>query len=532
MNNTKEKIDIHALSHYQQVEKLLKSGHAFYDIGKHLMVLSDEAVTITGLKNILDLNQLNLETLIYKDDLGKVNLDIQILFDQHILESSIYRMIVDHKMKYVELCAKTEMIGKQMTGILIGIRDVTPKIELQINQENYRINLENDFRNHTIELEKSRETADQASMIKTTFLSNMSHEIRTPMNAIVGYTHLLSQITTDPIQMDYLEKIGEASDHLLTIINDILDFSKLEAGKVVIEHLPFKLDKLLSSVQSIVIHNVKKKNLYLDIQSVHVPNALIGDENRIRQILINLLSNAVKFTETGGISLTCILDSSINENNIIVSFKIKDTGIGMTKKQMSKLFKDFEQADSSTTRLYGGTGLGLSISYRLSQLMSGDINVESRLNEGSEFIFRLPLGIHMTDANQAEIEEVYSKPKEGSSILLAEDNLLSQKLSQRILNNMKMSVTVADNGLIALNLAQKNEYDLIILDIQMPLMDGITVAKEIRKFNQKTPILAMTANAFSEDRETCIAVGMNDFISKPIDPKSLHKALSRWIPET
>ena len=531
MNNTKENIDIHTLNHYREVEKLLKSGHAFYDMSTHLMTLSDEAVAITGLDKTINATLLNLENIIFKDDINKVNLDIKILFDQHILESSIYRLVVNHVAKYVEISAKTEMVEQQLTGILISIRDVTPKIELQISLENYRKNLENDFRNHALELEKSKITADHASMIKTTFLSNMSHEIRTPMNAIVGYTHLLSQITIDPIQSDYLEKISEASDHLLTIINDILDFSKIEAGKVIIEHLPFRLDKLLSSVQSIVMHNVKKKNLYLDIQSIHVPNALIGDENRIRQILINLLSNAAKFTETGGISLTCILDSTIDENNIIVSFKIKDTGIGMTKKQMSKLFKDFEQADSSTTRLYGGTGLGLSISYRLSQLMKGDINVESRLNEGSEFIFRLPLGIQITGEDHEEIEEVYLKPKEGSSILLAEDNLLSQKLSQRILNNMKMSVTVADNGVIALSLAQKNNYDLIILDIQMPLMDGITVANEIRKFNQKTPILAMTANAFSEDREACLNVGMNDFISKPIDPKSLHKALSRWIPE-
>ena len=280
------------------------------------------------------------------------------------------------------------------------------------------------------------------------------------------------------------------------------------------------------------MQNVKKKNLYFDIQTVHIPNALIGDENRIRQVLINLLSNAIKFTETGGINLTCVLDSNIDDQHIVASFKVKDTGIGMTKKQMSKLFKDFEQADSSTTRLYGGTGLGLSISYRLSQLMNGDITAESHLNEGSEFIFRLPLGIQINHSEGTDSEEPNLVPKEGSSILLAEDNLLSQKLSQRILNNMKMVVTVADNGLIALNLAKHNHYDLIILDIQMPLMDGITVAQEIRKFNQVTPILAMTANAFSEDREACMSSGMNDFISKPIDPKSLHKALSRWIPES
>jgi len=532
MNSSHKKSNLITSEHDVKLEEISKSGYAFYDLATNSANLSEGASKLTGLPQTIELHELKKHEFIHPDDAVKIKYDIKQLFATNILFSSIYRIFVDQKIRYIEFSAMIEQKNIQPTGIMVSMRDVTSEMELKIDQENYRQSLENEIRTHAHILEKAKEIADHASLIKTSFLSNMSHEIRTPMNAIVGYTHLLKQISTDSVQIDYLEKISEASEHLLGIVNDILDFSKIEAGKVTIEHLPFKLDKLLSSVQSIVMQNVKKKNLYFDIQTVHIPNALIGDENRIRQVLINLLSNAIKFTETGGINLTCVLDSNIDDQHIVASFKVKDTGIGMTKKQMSKLFKDFEQADSSTTRLYGGTGLGLSISYRLSQLMNGDITAESHLNEGSEFIFRLPLGIQINHSEGTDSEEPNLVPKEGSSILLAEDNLLSQKLSQRILNNMKMVVTVADNGLIALNLAKHNHYDLIILDIQMPLMDGITVAQEIRRFNQVTPILAMTANAFSEDREACMSSGMNDFISKPIDPKSLHKALSRWIPES
>jgi two-component system, sensor histidine kinase and response regulator len=532
MNSSHIKSNQITSDHDVKLQELSKSGHAFYDLTTQVATLSDGASKLTGLPKNIVLQQLNKHEIIHPDDAVKIKYDIKQLLSTNILTSSIYRIYVDQKIRYIEFNAMTEQKNLQLSGIMVSMRDVTAEMELKIDQENYRQSLENEIRTHALKTEKTKELVEHASLIKTSFLSNMSHEIRTPMNAIVGYTHLLKQTSTDSVQTDYLNKISEASEHLLSIINDILDFSKIEAGKIIIEHVPFKLDKLLNSVQSIVMQNVKKKNLYFDIQTVHIPNALIGDENRIRQVLINLLSNAIKFTETGGISLTCVLDSNIDDQHIVASFKVKDTGIGMTKKQMSKLFKDFEQADSSTTRLYGGTGLGLSISYRLSQLMKGDITVESHLNEGSEFIFRLPLGLQIKHSESTDIAEVNLNPKEGSSILLAEDNLLSQKLSQRILNNMKMVVTVADNGLIALNLAKHNHYDLIILDIQMPMMDGITAAAEIRKFNKETPILAMTANAFSEDRETCISSGMNDFISKPIDPKSLHKALSKWIPES
>ena len=379
-------------------------------------------------------------------------------------------------------------------------------------------------------LESEKATAILSNQAKSAFISNMSHEIRTPMNSIIGYAHLLETLSLTEEQKDYVNRINEASKHLLTIVNDILDLSKIEAGKMIIENLPFRLDRLLNQVKTIFESTLHEKRLYLDIETINTPNYLIGDENRIRQILINLVSNAIKFTETGGISLVCFTEAN-NSNQLQLNFKVKDTGIGMTPKQVKKLFKDYEQADQTTSRLYGGTGLGLSISKKLATLMQGDIFVKSNLNDGSEFVLTLPLVVSKDNLEETDVS-VHQKPKMGSKVLLAEDNLLNQKLGERILSNMGMNVTLASNGSIALNLARNKVFDVIILDLQMPIMDGIEACRNIRIFNQKTPIIAMTGSTFSEDREMCYQAGMNDYISKPIDPISLYKALIKWVPDT
>lgn len=379
-------------------------------------------------------------------------------------------------------------------------------------------------------LESEKATAFLSNQAKSAFISNMSHEIRTPMNSIIGYAHLLETLSLTEEQKDYVNRINEASKHLLTIVNDILDLSKIEAGKMIIENLPFRLDRLLNQVKTIFESTLNEKRLYLDIETINTPNYLIGDENRIRQILINLVSNAIKFTETGGISLVCFTEAN-NSNQLQLNFKVKDTGIGMTPKQVKKLFKDYEQADQTTSRLYGGTGLGLSISKKLATLMQGDIFVKSNLNDGSEFVLTLPLVVSKDNLEETDIS-VHQKPKMGSKVLLAEDNLLNQKLGERILSNMGMNVTLASNGSIALDLARNKVFDVIILDLQMPIMDGIEACRNIRIFNQKTPIIAMTGSTFSEDREMCYQAGMNDYISKPIDPISLYKALIKWVPDT
>ncbi|MDX9692309.1 MAG: response regulator, partial [Acholeplasmataceae bacterium] len=366
---------------------------------------------------------------------------------------------------------------------------------------------------------------------KSSFISNMSHEIRTPMNSIMGYAHLLTAKNLDDESMEYAHRINDASKHLLSIVNDILDISKIEAGKIVIEHINFHLDKLLLSVKDIFEESLKQKRLYLDIETLHCPNFLVGDENRIRQILINLISNAIKFTETGGISLVVSAKETYNDKNLMFEFRVKDTGIGMTPSQLNKLFNDFEQADISTTRIYGGSGLGLSISKRLALLMNGNLSVSSRLNDGTEFILALPLAIEKDNLEESHPEENNITPRKGSHILLADDNVLNQKLAKSILENMGMHVTLANQGHIALDFAKKTSFDLIILDIQMPVMDGLETAKNIRLFDQKTPIIALSGNASLEDKEIAYQAGMNDYVVKPIDPTSLYRALVRFIPD-
>lgn len=515
-------------------QQVSHTGFWYLDTLTNQFTWSDETYELLGIPKNKKISESTFFDLIHPDDKEYVIKNWNDFKDIGKGYTLTHRVIVGENTLWIEARSSVELNDRQEVIALFGtLQDVTSRINEQIEAEQYRLKLENMIRDKALELEKAMIQADQSNQIKTSFLSNMSHEIRTPMNAIIGYAHLLEQKITDPEQKEYIERINDASTHLLSIINDILDLSKIEAGKMILEERPFKLDKLIDEVRSIVIEMVKSKKLYIDIEKIRCPEVLIGDSNRIRQILINLLSNSVKFTDTGGISLVIYAEDK-NDSKVNMSFKVKDTGIGMTEEQQRRLFQEFEQADSSTTRLYGGTGLGLSISKKLSELMNGSLTVESRLNEGSEFILSIPMEIdeHESTLKTIDLEEsLQIKPKSGSTILLAEDNFLSQKLAHRILTNMGMHVTVANNGKIAVDLVKSNPFDLVILDIQMPVMDGIEAAKQIRAFNQKTPILAMTANAFSEDRALCLAAGMNDYISKPIDPKSLSRALATWIPE-
>lgn len=435
---------------------------------------------------------------------------------------------------YVSLEGGKEFLGRNIEGDHFPIEFSISVINLE--DESFLLLIMKDISERKRiehELIHAKENAIESAKAKAQFLSNMSHEIRTPMNAVLGLTEMLIEENPRQDQLDTLKILKFSGDNLLVIINDILDFSKIEAGKIDLETIDVDLNDLTTSIKTSLLGKAKEKGIWLNItKDDNIPAFIQGDPVRLSQVLTNLVSNAVKFTTEGGVTLEMLYNGETDQS-ISISFRVIDTGIGIPEDKLELIFESFTQSNSNTTRKFGGTGLGLAISKRLVELFGGTISVESQEGKGTTFSFSLTFS-KSTRSNQLSSQVAQTRLTsltglEGAHILLVEDNKVNQIVASKFLKKWSINFDIADNGLIAVDLIQQGNYELVLMDLHMPELDGYEATKKIRSMPgekyQSLPIIALTASALIQIKQEVLDAGMNDFVSKPFKAKELYQTM-------
>ena len=439
--------------------------------------------------------------------------------------------------RVIDVFVTLRLIQQQGRELLVGVwQDITSRKNAESELVRYHQHLEELVMERTAALTESKIAAEASTRAKSTFLANMSHEIRTPLNAITGMAHILRRSGLTVEQADKLDKIENAGSHLLRIINDVLDLSKIEAGKFLLEDAPVHIEALLGNVASMLAQKAGDKGLRFNIRTTALPHKLRGDPTRLQQALLNYAVNAIKFTERGEVTLRVTQDAETDET-VTLRFEVEDTGIGISPEALPRLFNAFEQADNSTTRQYGGTGLGLAITKKIAEVMGGTAGASSTEGRGSTFWFTAVLqktqDIEERSAwkNAEAAEQVIQRKHAGKRVLLTEDEPINREIAQMMLEDVGLTVDLAEDGREAVEKAGSGSYALILMDMQMPVLDGLDATRQIRQLpgHEMTPILAMTANAFAEDKDRCFAAGMDDFLTKPAKPEILYLTLLKWL---
>ncbi|MEY2687777.1 MAG: hypothetical protein RL375_1975 [Pseudomonadota bacterium] len=422
-----------------------------------------------------------------------------------------------------------------LVGVLGIAHDMTERVAAESELRRHREHLEDLVAQRTAQLAEAKEAAESANLAKSAFLANMSHEIRTPLNAITGLAHLIRRSGLTSQQTERLDKLEAAGDHLLEILNAVLDLSKIEADKFGLVDGPVQVPSIVANVVSMLQDRARASGLELRTEVVQLPGRLRGDATRLQQALLNYATNAVKFTETGRVTLRVSLVDR-DADSVHLRFEVIDTGVGVAPDELPRLFRAFEQADNSTTRKYGGTGLGLAITRKLAQMMGGDAGASSVPGQGSTFWFTARLAFDTTEADDqhpvgSDAEAQLKHLHRGCRVLLTDDEPLNLEITLSMLEDAGLSVDVASDGRQAVEAVRARPYDIVLMDMQMPVLDGLAATRLIRELpgGAGMAIIAMTANAFSEDRDRCLEAGMNDFVAKPFRPDQLYDVLLRWL---